>query len=587
MHSSRNFRIRIFCLFFLMPSCVVPGIAGVTRAIQEQYKQEYENRAMYLKVPLYGEKTMIRISGQSFRMDPGVGAPRFRVGEQLRILLVDFSGDEIKLRLSGIAAPGLIEVGFKFDGGLQDDFPNRDVFDRAVAATLTEGLRYTEIEEAQRGFVEDAFERTVKELAVSASISRESVLKTIAPQVPAYRDAQREIDGLRGRLKDVSGQLAQAQGENRKLESEARAQAAEVSRLKTANAALQSKIDDSASQISRLGDDLRSAKGSAQGYQRELASIQRSLNLRVDGGRDLGAQIADLGQAMRKLRKDAEASANQIKSLRAELDARQTVNARLLANTEELKAANSKLENTINALTSKENSLARQFVTLTREKEKLDQYVSAVAAVSTRVLEEKDGDGFRSGKADVYLHGTVLGSLSWRLPARLNHGESGAAEASFEAASIDAIRLTAEERRLRGTLGTPLRMRVELAPASSSVEVKPEAGQAVQEVGERDTAAWRWSVVNRSTEDAAVFVTARMLNQDSNEIPVLHRDQTVAASNAVRRVRAYLQPVPLAVGILLGFLLFGIAGIFRRPRKSAAAGRAPADPPEPVLRKKL
>jgi peptidoglycan hydrolase CwlO-like protein len=98
-------------------------------------------------------------------------------------------------------------------------------------------------------------EKIAGDIAGSASISRDAVLKTIAPQVPAYRAAQRELDIVKGRLQDVSAQFAQSQAENRKLENEAKSQQAEVSRLKSVNAALQGKIDDSASQIARLGDE--------------------------------------------------------------------------------------------------------------------------------------------------------------------------------------------------------------------------------------------------------------------------------------------------------------------------------------------
>jgi hypothetical protein len=78
-----------------------------------------------------------------------------------------------------------------------------------------------------------------------------------------------------------------------------------------------------------------------------------------------------------------------------------------------------------------------------------------------------------------------------------------------------------------------------------------------------------------------------MLNRHSGEIPVFRKEEAVLASNAVRHIRAYLQPIPLAVGGILGFLLFGIVGIFRRPKRSAAHAPGPVDPPAPVIRKKL
>jgi predicted nuclease with TOPRIM domain len=587
MHSNRIRQIRILCLMLLVFSGALPGFAGVSRSIQEQYKKEYENKAMFLKVPVYGEKQSVHISGQTVRVDQGTGVPRFKVGDQVRILLVEFAGDEIRFRMSGIGTPGIFEFGYRFDSNLLEDFPNRDVFERAIQSTLTEGLKYTEIEEAKRSFVENQFEQSVRDIAGSASISREAVLKSIAPQVPAYRDAQREIDNLRGRLQDVSGQLAQAQAENRKLESESKAQQAELSRLKSSNAALQSKIDDSASQISKLGDDLRDAKGSQQGYQRELANLQRSLNIKVDTGRDLAAQIADLGQAMRKLQKENDTLGNQINSLHTNLDSQQAANARLLGNNEELKASNGKLQATINTLTSKEDSLGRQYVDLKREKEKLEEFASAVAALRTRIEEEKTEDGMHTGRASLYLKSVLLGSLTWNIPEHLNHNESKSAEAAFSAESIDAIRMSPEERHLRGMLGDKLKVRVDLASGSNAVEVAPEADEGYHDVGERDHFSWRWNITNRSSQDASLSITARLRNKNSSEIPLFQHEKTVLSSNAVRQIRGYLHPIPLAIGILLGFLLFGVVGIFRRPKKPGARSHGPADPPAAVIHKKL
>ena len=250
MSSNRDLHFRVFFSIFLAILLVtVPSLAGVSRTIQEQYKRDYENKAMFLKIPIYSERQFIYISGQSIRPEQGSASPRYKVGDQLRILLVDFSGDEVKFRMGGIAAAGFIEIIFKFDAGLQEDFPNRDVFDRALRSTFTEGLKYTEIEDAKSGFIEEQFERSVREIAGSASTSRDSVLKSIAPYLPAYQEAQREIENLKGRVQDISGQLSQIQLEKRKLESESRALQAELARMKSSNAALQEKIDSSASQV--------------------------------------------------------------------------------------------------------------------------------------------------------------------------------------------------------------------------------------------------------------------------------------------------------------------------------------------------
>lgn len=43
----------------------------------------------------------------------------------------------------------------------------------------------------------------------------------------------------------------------------------------------------------------------------------------------------------------------------------------------------------------------------------------------------------------------------------------------------------------------------------------------------------------------------------------------VMSSSVVRQVRNQLQPIPVGIGAVLGFLLFGIAGLFRRARSSS------------------
>lgn len=110
--------------------------AGVSRVIQERYRGNYENKALFLKVPIFSEKQYVYITGQSFRHEATLAAaPRFKVGDQLRVLGLDFGGDEIKFKLGSLDGTSVIELIFKFDSPLQENFPNSAVFDKALAAT--------------------------------------------------------------------------------------------------------------------------------------------------------------------------------------------------------------------------------------------------------------------------------------------------------------------------------------------------------------------------------------------------------------------------------------------------------------------
>jgi hypothetical protein len=70
---------------------------------------------------------------------------------------------------------------------------------------------------------------------------------------------------------------------------------------------------------------------------------------------------------------------------------------------------------------------------------------------------------------------------------------------------------------------------------------------------------------------------------------MFQQDHLLVTSNAVRQIRNYLQPIPLVTGIILGFLLFGIVGIFRRhkaKKPTTPLSRANSVPPSTHISKK-
>ena len=574
----RGFSVgRAVALALLAVLCVPHGFAGVSRAIQDKYRRAYENRALFLKVPIFAERQFVFISGRSHRFDeapPSVQA-RFKVGDQVRVVGVDFGGEEIKFKLGATSgAVGMVELVFRFDASLQETFPNSDAFDAALNATFTEGLKYSDLEEAKRNYIEDQFERTVRELAASSGTSRDVVLKTMAPRVPAYQDALRDVDNLKNRNQELSGQVAQLQSENRKLDAELRTQQGEVARLKSVAAALQERIESSTAQLTRLGDELRSARGLSQGYQKELASLQKSLNLKIDANRDLASQIGELGQALRKIQKENEALEGQANSFKASLDSQRAVNAKLSREIEELKTSSAQMKETIATLTSKEDSLARQYIQLKEVKENLENVTRSMENLSTRVVEEKVESGVRSGKSHVYLRDVLLGSLDWSLPEQLGQDQEKPAQARFTAESIDYVRVNPQERNLLRTLGERLKVQVTLSSPSATMEVKPDRSDAPQEVGERESAHWTWKITNRGNQDTRLVLRAAFVNKHADDIPLLQQEHLVLASNVVRQVKGYLQPIPLAAGALCGFVLYGIFGIFRRAARPSAARKA-------------
>jgi hypothetical protein len=229
------------------------------------------------------------------------------------------------------------------------------------------------------------------------------------------------------------------------------------------------------------------------------------------------------------------------------------------------------MENTIGTLTSKEDSLARQFLELKDSQEKLDIFSQSIKALHTSFAEEKSDAGIYYGKVNVYLKDVLLGTLNLKIPTRLNKNENKAGEASFSVESIDYVRVGSEERNILHSLGDRLKIRVELASNSPAINIQPDKSESLRRLGEREQTAWRWTIENRGTQDARLILTARLVNDNSAEIPIFKQEHSMLSSNLIRQVRNQLLPIPLAVGGVGGFLLFGIVGIFRHTKKHEKA----------------
>jgi hypothetical protein len=162
--------------------------------------------------------------------------------------------------------------------------------------------------------------------------------------------------------------------------------------------------------------------------------------------------------------------------------------------------------------------------------------------------------------------------MDWRIPDSLSRGQEKTGQVDFTTESVNYVRLSPEERQILRTLGDRLKLKLQLVSEGDSIQVTPEKADAVQEIGERDRATWRWKIANRGARDSRVFLSARLVNKNSDEIPLLDAGHLVKSATVGRQFRDYLQPIPLAIGTLIGFLVFGIFSLlFRRgsehPRK--------------------
>jgi hypothetical protein len=164
------------------------GLAGISRTLQDGYRRRYQNKAMFLKVPIFSERHIIPVGSRLRHRRPG--APRFRWAIRYASWLsISRQRNQVpRERFRDGSGRNHIQVRQDLTRTFQSS-----AFDTALGTTFTEGLKYTDLEDAKKGYVEDAFERAVREIASTSGAGR----RRTAPPASAYQDAMRDIENLK------------------------------------------------------------------------------------------------------------------------------------------------------------------------------------------------------------------------------------------------------------------------------------------------------------------------------------------------------------------------------------------------------
>lgn len=558
------------CLLTLLLG--VGAAVGANRSIEDSYRQRYENRALFLRIIVRGTKQLMMIGpGGTLRPQRSAEPLAFKVGDQVRILKVEFGRDEVKFKIASTDLARQAELVFAFPQPLGETFPQAADFDRALEKVFAQGLSYKEIEASKLEYLQSEFERMVSELAVASNSSRDFVLDAVAELVPRYREARQDLNNLGRKNRELASRIAELEIRLRRSESEKNAVELERARTRRALDLIRRELgievsdDDLSAEVAKL--------------KQRLAELQRNLNLRIESSRDLARQIDELSRASQQLQREKSRLAEELTAAKAELEkAKKQIDDDLREITK-LKGDNEKLNRDLKALAEKEGSLARRYLDLQREKDRADSLLAAALALSVERLGESERDNYVEREFLVKLKETALGRLALRLPAELKAGESKSASAVFTAESIDYVALSDKEREILSSLGKSLKVEQQLLPAGEGVEVAPATAER-REVDERSNERWEWTVTNRGRGPAALRFKASLINQDGAAVPLYADKFEIEAPSLVEKMTGLVQPLSLALGGICGALLAALTILAwprRRPAKAEVADRYVAD----------
>ena len=360
MGVSRSQRgLKLFVIFFSMSLWLN---AGVRREIENWYVHNYENKALFLKIPIRGRRQIVHVSDTRPTLDPGSATSPllFKVGDQVRITDVSFRNDSVRFKIASLEFSGQGEIAFRFPRQLEQDFPQRGNFDLALEATLTEGLSYTDIDSAKEEFIKSQFDQFVQQLARSNNTSDDFVVKTLGEQVPTYRLAT-------SKLAEVEQILLEETEARQQIQSDLAPLRAELDQTKTQLSTLQSERDSLETKVTSAERQTDEFRKSTRDYEQQIESLVKNLNLKSSSATSLSAQVKILNESITTLQKERISRARELLDATTQLVQYQEKNQTLSKELQKTQNDKDKVWEDLRLLTSNRKSLEARYLAIKRK----------------------------------------------------------------------------------------------------------------------------------------------------------------------------------------------------------------------------
>lgn len=536
-------------------------LAGVSREVENEYRARYANRAMFLRLPVFGERQIVYPRGGGAVAEPAGALPlTFKVGEQVRITDLDFKDATIEFRLSSIDLTRRAVLIFNFGQSLTHTFPQRDTFEAALTATFTEGITYRDIDDAKDQYIRNQFDRTVRQFAETTESTPDAVLEAMARAIPSYRQLQQRLEEAEQQNRDLAASLKEEEAAKGKALSELESLRRRASELEKTGSLAQRERDELTSERDRLRRELQELQTANRRFQEQISAVAAKLDVQVDSNAQLGRQVQSLSQNIDLLQR--ERSELSQKAVRLEERVAQLVKERERLASELATAVkeNSRLQADLRTLTSNRESLQATYL---RTREARDRLEMARQLGESLVLKWNGLPERNNGEleGELYLLNQRLGLLELFPPARV--GES--ASLTLRTESPDTVQFSDDERRLFDALGRQLKIEAEWIPWEGSLQARLREGEALRAVAPREEAVWVWDFAGSPERPEVLSLRLRVLAEGGLAVPV-GEFQTAIRPSGWRGFLAEVSWVSLVAGALLGSVVGGGLMVLTRRR---------------------
>ena len=557
-------------VLFVSLSCWVYG--GVRRDIKQWYTQNYENRAMFLKIPVRGQRQVVHVRDSGPNLVQTVGGPLyFKVGDQVRITNLDFKSRSIRFKVASTNLSREVEIEFDFPVELRANFAQRAAFDEALQATFTEGLTYSDIESAKEEFIHSQFDEFVKRIVISGDTSNESVIEAVTDRIPAYRELQGKAVQTQKKLEQAQADLQRETSAREQLQSEIERRTLELDQARETVSKLheqQGQLQDKTRSLELQTDQFQRSR---QGYEDQLKHMG-----------NLGKQIEDLKSGINWVKKQRDELSTKLERAQKRAMEFQSETKKLSSDLKRTQEEKKSLWDDVTALTSNRKGLEARYIETKRAKESLESVndVSSALRLEER-LEKRQEDAFRV--ADLYLLSQRLGTFEMKVPEQVGTSY----QLRFSADSPNTVKFSEEERRLHELLGEDLKIETQWKTTSSDLQVVLVKNESLQSVKPRESIEWTWLFQGEVSQPEPVSLFVNLVNKDGKKLFLGTQEFTVGSNKLWPRLRQTFSPMSALAGAVVAVVLVAMVLGFRKRKSPSAAGREQVPSQNVVFHKKF
>ena len=561
-------KLKLFAIVFSMTLWLS---AGVRREIENWYVQNFENKAMFLKIPVRGKRQVFHVKATSPILDPAsANLPLlFKVGDQVRITEVNFRNDVVRFKIASIDLSQESEILFQFPQQLSQDFRQQPSFDATLLATFTEGLSYTDVESAKEEFIKSQFDQFIQQLARSNNTSAEFVRSTLGEKFPEYQLLQEEADSLKSRLQRVEQTLLDENLAGREVQSQLARFQEDLDQTRIELSGVQGERDDLLEEIKSARERTDDFRKSAEEYEQQMTALVENLNLKTSSASSLGAQVSVLNDSIQTLRQEQITRGRKLEEVNTQLEELQVKNRELSEDLKKAQDERQKVWDNLSVLTSNRKSLEARYVASQEENEKLQNAALLSSSLHLeRRIERREEGTFQL--ADLYLLSQHLATLEMQVPPY-----SGTVHpVRFSMKSPDMVKFSEEEREIYEVLGEPLKIETSWQSSSNDLKFLLLNKEAIQTVGPRETVEWPWLFQGEISQPEQASLITYLVSSEGREIFLGSQDVTVNPGQMMARLQQAISPLSLLAGAVLAIAVLGLVFGFRGHSRSPASKQA-------------